>query len=351
MQDNQLMITDSERRTICSYIEVFNQLYETFDLKIFAIGGTLLGACRDKKLIPWDDDVDYAIKIEDAHRLSDPMIVEFLRCRGFIIFSKRGRRYAHIWHMIKVNENNISNEICQLEHSDYAQIINHMHPAIKAENGICADIFGYQMYEGRYFLSRDGRMTQPIEPSCLSELECHTVESTHLYSMARPEDYLSCTYGHNWKRPSKSPRRHRKLSIERPETTLAIGVFDLLHPGHYNLLCRCTVPSGCLVVGVCSDRLVRSTKSRECKYDQYTRLQMIQMLDIVHKAYIYDDLDQSQYLLKYGIDVFVVPPDYGFYDEHRSALELCTRLGILVTRLDRTAGISTTQIRAILDAR
>ena len=57
--------------------DLHNNLYQlTFDIlatlraqtpepKVWAIGGTMLGAARDGKIIPWDDDADFAYMTED----------------------------------------------------------------------------------------------------------------------------------------------------------------------------------------------------------------------------------------------------------------------------------------------
>ncbi len=50
-------------------LEKFQELCRKHELRYFAIGGTLLGAVRHKGFIPWDDDIDLAMPLNDYLKL------------------------------------------------------------------------------------------------------------------------------------------------------------------------------------------------------------------------------------------------------------------------------------------
>lgn len=76
-----------------------------------------------------------------------------------------------------------------------------------------------------------------------------------------------------------------------------VGVFDLFHYGHKNLLERCTAHCDLLLVGVMNDYWVRVQKghSRPSQSEQ-TRLLGVRQFHCVWKAILLDTLDMTPYL-------------------------------------------------------
>lgn len=57
------------QETILDVFKEFKRVCEEYNLRYYAIGGTCLGAIRHKGFIPWDDDLDVAMPLEDYQRL------------------------------------------------------------------------------------------------------------------------------------------------------------------------------------------------------------------------------------------------------------------------------------------
>lgn len=53
------------------------EVCDKYNLKIWAEGGTLLGAVREKGFIPWDDDIDMVMPREDYDNLGEVALEEF----------------------------------------------------------------------------------------------------------------------------------------------------------------------------------------------------------------------------------------------------------------------------------
>ena len=57
------------QETILDVFKEFKRVCEEYNLQYYAIGGTCLGTIRHKGFIPWDDDLDVAMPLEDYQRL------------------------------------------------------------------------------------------------------------------------------------------------------------------------------------------------------------------------------------------------------------------------------------------
>lgn len=61
-------MTDTQKELLSLLIK-FDGVCKKLDIKYYIVGGTLLGAIRHKGFIPWEDDVDVAMMVEDYQRL------------------------------------------------------------------------------------------------------------------------------------------------------------------------------------------------------------------------------------------------------------------------------------------
>lgn len=127
---------------------------------------------------------------------------------------------------------------------------------------------------------------------------------------------------------------------------LTVGVYDLLHWGHFELFRRCKELAGDggeLVVAVQEDAIVTKYKPHaKLVYSWDKRVKMISALRYVDKVVPYGDVDES---IK-GIDftTFIVGPDQCHAGFQR-AMQWCRDNGREVIVLPRTEGISSTQLR------
>jgi glycerol-3-phosphate cytidylyltransferase len=121
---------------------------------------------------------------------------------------------------------------------------------------------------------------------------------------------------------------------------ITYGTFDLLHVGHINILRRAKELGDYLIVVVSTDEF-NALKGKKAYYsyeDRKTILEAIRYVDEVLPENTWeqkiDDVKQ------YGIDVVVMGGDWAGSDRFEYLKEYCD-----VVYLDRTPGISTTQVK------
>ena len=122
-------------------------------------------------------------------------------------------------------------------------------------------------------------------------------------------------------------------------TVITFGTFDVLHYGHIRILQRARALGRRLVVGVSSDGLNMSKKSRAPIYPFDQRKLIIESLECVDEVFAEESLEKKgDYCLQFGADVLVMGDDWeGRFDE------LCNGIGIKAHYLKRTPAISTTE--------
>lgn len=73
-------------------LKVFRSFCEEHGIRYFLACGTLLGAIRYKKFIPWDDDVDVLVPREDYDRL----LASFRDCERYRLYAfERNQKYRY----------------------------------------------------------------------------------------------------------------------------------------------------------------------------------------------------------------------------------------------------------------
>lgn len=120
---------------------------------------------------------------------------------------------------------------------------------------------------------------------------------------------------------------------------ITYGTFDLFHEGHYKLLQRAKALGDYLIVAVTSDYFDK------CRGKFNVHDSLMERVKNVEKTGFADEIIIEEYfgqkiddIKKYGVDIFTVGSDWVGYFDYLS--EYCK-----VVYLDRTEGISSTQIR------
>lgn len=153
---------------------------------------------------------------------------------------------------------------------------------------------------------------------------------------------------------SNQTKREAMVTIEGSETAgrkpglrrvLTYGTFDLLHYGHIRLLQRASQLGDYLIVALSTDEF-NAVKGKKSFYSYETRKEMLEAIRYVDLVIPECDWSQkSSDVSEYHVDVVCMGSDWAG-DSHFEALrDQCE-----VVYLDRTQGISTTEVKEKLGA-
>lgn len=121
---------------------------------------------------------------------------------------------------------------------------------------------------------------------------------------------------------------------------LTYGTFDLLHYGHIRLLKRAKALGDYLIVAVSTDEF-NAGKGKSSYHNYETRKEMLEAIRYVDLVIPEETWEQKKDdVLNYKVDVVVMGGDWAGSDRFEYLKEYCD-----VVYLDRTEGISTTQIK------
>lgn len=137
-----------------------------------------------------------------------------------------------------------------------------------------------------------------------------------------------------------------------PRIVYTAGVWDLLHTGHLNILRRSKAMGDLLVVGVLTDLGAAAYKPKPPMYNEHARIDVIRSLQIVDAAFLQPGTDPSSVLLAmHALGLTPTIMTHGDdWAELREGGETLERLGVELRLVPYTPDVSTSRVRALLDA-
>lgn len=125
-----------------------------------------------------------------------------------------------------------------------------------------------------------------------------------------------------------------------------VGVFDLFHRGHVELLKRARALGDKLVVAVNSDDMVAEYKRRPYISEE-DRLAVIRSCRYVDEAFIIDTFDNKESVIRYGVNIIVHGDDWtgdSYLEQIRLDRKFIEEHQIVLEFLPYTKGISTSDL-------
>jgi glycerol-3-phosphate cytidylyltransferase len=120
------------------------------------------------------------------------------------------------------------------------------------------------------------------------------------------------------------------------------GVWDLYHIGHLNVFKKAKEQGDKLIVGVNTDELIATYKDKKTIFSFEQRIELVQSCKYVDLAIPQEIFNNPEILKKYKIKKLVTGVDWK--DKIVPGIEWAKENGIEVIYLDRTPGISTTDL-------
>lgn len=159
-------------------------LLEAHDIPFWLESGTLLGAVREGRLLPWDNDLDLSIRSSDVHRLLRlkwPLLL-----RGYRV---KKERFYQDYGPLKAGELRILK-------------IKSWHLKAKAENKLLIDLFIKYPDEDRYYWSvgKKSIVNKSAPRHHYDTLDTIVFDNREFCIPSDVENYLTHRYG-DWRTP------------------------------------------------------------------------------------------------------------------------------------------------------
>ena len=110
--------------------------------------------------------------------------------------------------------------------------------------------------------------------------------------------------------------------MKKKKIVVTAGTFDILHPGHYEILKFAKSLGDELIVIVARDETVKKLKGRKPIIPEEQRREMVEALKPVDKAVLGSLKNKLEPILKLKPDIIVLGPDQTTFDEETLKQEL-----------------------------
>lgn len=401
-------LTSSEiKKAELDILIAFDEFCREHKLRYFLSSGTLLGAIRHKGFIPWDDDIDVSMprpdyekfyeltkfnpiqkkfitsvyrkclnktyfpfmKIVDisTHISEDPKKTRGIQGLWIDIFPIDGwpknsqkifSKYMHIFKkynflrtkiIYKVNCQNflkyiIKQSLWIIFSPVIPFLLKKMDYLMKKQKFMDSDFVFESLWPSNNRKKLPQNLFSPHTHSIHTEFENYQFCIPSNYDF-----YLKTFFGNYMQIPpvdAQKGHNFKAWKISSPKKVLAVGVFDLLHYGHFELFRRAKEiagEDGRLIIAIQEDDFVTKYKpNTKLFYNWNTRAKMVSALKYVDKVVPYTNIDTS--IKSIDFDIFVVGGDQN-HEGFQRAIEWSKKEGKDVVVLSRTDGVSSSMLR------
>lgn len=135
---------------------------------------------------------------------------------------------------------------------------------------------------------------------------------------------------------------------------ITVGVFDLFHVGHLNLLERCKSMCEHLIVAVCQDDYVTQIKHKQPIFPDKDRMRILAALKCVDEVIpvtIEETEDKMLLISNHPFDVLFSGDDWKGTERYNKTEKQFAELGAAIEYLPYTKGISTSQIKSDINGK
>lgn len=127
------------------------------------------------------------------------------------------------------------------------------------------------------------------------------------------------------------------------------GVFDMFHIGHLNLLKKTKEKCDWLIVGVCTDELVRELKDKDPIIPFEERVEIVKNISCVDEVIPQEKIDEIGDFHRLGFNIMFKGDDWKGTDKWNNLEKEFKILGVNVIYFGYTKHISSTKLRKILE--